>query len=421
MYKPIKSLFQKLQQNWPFGNKWFLNTPQRALVRAYEAALRIRDIEDKHFHGNKISYESTEYTANVLSYWQAQLEKNLKTINLRLTEFQQSRYVLNISDKTFLDRLKFIDEVTAKYAIDKEFPSPQLVVNSQSNFQNSNVNSESDDTHVEKMKVKPVSKKTGLFPGSITRTITKIFKELSPQAEEKLVENLQISRKRTRIALKFLATLIIVPFLTYLLCKQLLIYPIVERVRNDITTDMFINTHVEDKALHEFTFYQKQLRFEKLILQAPSLSSEEIQRKQKEKAIQIAEEFHHESNSAISNVFADLLSLIVFALIVATSKREIAILKSFLDNIIYGLSDSAKAFLIILVTDIFVGFHSPHGWLIILQGLAEHLGIPPARDTIFIFIATFPVILDTIFKYWIFRYLSRISPSALATFKEMNE
>jgi hypothetical protein len=69
----------------------------------------------------------------------------------------------------------------------------------------------------------------------------------------------------------------------------------------------------------------------------------------------------------------------------------------------------------------FVGFHSPHGWVVILEGLAEHLGLPPTEYTVFIFIATVPVILDTIFKYWIFRYLSRISPSALATFKEMNE
>nr|WP_298908966.1 hypothetical protein [uncultured Nostoc sp.] len=92
-----------------------------------------------------------------------------------------------------------------------------------------------------------------------------------------------------------------------------------------------------------------------------------------------------------------------------------------LPTIVYGLSDSAKAFLIILFTDIFVGFHSPDGWEVLLEGLAEHLGLPASRNTIFFFIATFPVILNTIFKYWIFRYLSRLSPSALATLKEMDE
>jgi hypothetical protein len=103
------------------------------------------------------------------------------------------------------------------------------------------------------------------------------------------------------------------------------------------------------------------------------------------------------------------------------SRREIEILKSFIDELVYGLSDSAKAFIIILFTDVFVGFHSSHGWEVLLEGISKHFGIAPSRDFIFIFIATFPVILDTIFKYWIFRYLNRVSPSAVATYHNMNE
>jgi hypothetical protein len=104
-----------------------------------------------------------------------------------------------------------------------------------------------------------------------------------------------------------------------------------------------------------------------------------------------------------------------------TNQKELGVLKSFLDETVYGLSDSAKAFIIILFTDMFVGFHSPHGWEVLLEGVARHFGLPANRDFIFLFIATFPVILDTIFKYWIFRYLNRISPSAVATYRNMNE
>ncbi len=410
MQKPQKSLFQILQQNWRLLNQWFLDTPQRALLIAYEAALKIRDIEENHFNGKQISAESTQYTANVLSYWQAELENNLKIINLRLAEFQQSRYFLNSCDEKFLSRLKFIDEVKARYAVEKQFPSRRLAVNSESDYPNIN-----------QMKVKPVSKKTGLFPGSITRSLQKIVKEISPQAEEKTVVDFRISSQRTKISLKFLATLIIVPFVTYLLLKWLLIYPIVERVRSDVNADVFLNTYIEGEVLQEFKFYQKEQRFENLILKSPPLSIEAIRENQKAKAIEIAENFHQQNNSAISNVFTDFISLIVFALIVASSKREIAILQSFIDDKVYGLSDSAKAFLIILLTDMFVGFHSPHGWEVLLEGFAKHLGIVPTRDIVSIFIATVPVILDTICKYWIFRYLSRISPSAQATLKEMND
>jgi len=140
-----------------------------------------------------------------------------------------------------------------------------------------------------------------------------------------------------------------------------------------------------------------------------------------DKAVELAEEFRHESSNAIKNVFADMFSVGAFIWLLLVSKSSIAVVKDFFDNIVYGLSDSAKAFIIILFTDIFVGFHSPHGWEVLLEGVSRHWGLPANRDFIFLFIATFPVILDTIFKYWIFRYLNRISPSAVATYRNMNE
>ncbi|MCY7284308.1 MAG: proton extrusion protein PcxA, partial [Cyanobacteria bacterium CAN_BIN43] len=79
------------------------------------------------------------------------------------------------------------------------------------------------------------------------------------------------------------------------------------------------------------------------------------------------------------------------------------------------------AFFIILLTDMFVGFHSPHGWEVVLESVSKHFGLPADRNFIFLYIATFPDILDTMFKYWIFRYLNRASPSSVATYRNMNE
>ncbi|MCV3212013.1 hypothetical protein OGM63_00485 [Plectonema radiosum NIES-515] len=280
---------------------------------------------------------------------------------------------------------------------------------------------QSDSSPEEVKKVQPVMKKTGFLPRSIGRTFNKIKSDFNPRSEQQFVQDYLISRNRTRTAVKFLAMLVLVPLLTQILSKQLLINPILERVRGENTPEIFLNSEMEEEALKELKSFEQQLKFNNFIHQAPLLSSEVIEEKLKNKALELAEEFIGKSNNAISNVFADLISLIAFAVVITTSKREIAIVKSFMDEIVYGLSDSAKAFLIILFTDIFVGFHSPHGWEVILEALSEHLGIPANRSAIFLFIATFPVILDTICKYWIFRYLSRLSPSALATLKEMDE
>ncbi|MEH1847487.1 MAG: proton extrusion protein PcxA [Nostoc sp.] len=404
-------------------NDWFLNTPERALLEAQQAAQRIKNIEREHFGNKKISSESVNYTENVMSYWQVYLDKNLTIIKLRLTEFRLSRGIVNISNPILLEKLKVIDEVVEKYASeDKLTSNSALESTSQPLETNRNeINKQPYLDDINNIQATPLSQNPGVFPNSIGETVNRIKANLTPQAEEEFMRNYRISRNRTKTALRFLLTLIIVPLLTYILSKQFLVIPILERIRGDNQIQVFINSDMEKEAIHELHNFEQALRLEHLLNQAPSLSSEVVHEKIKDKAMEIAEEFNVKSNSALSNVFADLISLISFSIIIAFSKREIVMFKSFMDTIVYGLSDSAKAFLIILVTDIFVGFHSPDGWEVILEGFGEHLGLPANRNVIFFFIATFPVILNTIFKYWIFRYLSRLSPSALATLKEMDE
>ncbi|MBC1270209.1 proton extrusion protein PcxA, partial [Trichormus variabilis FSR] len=219
----------------------------------------------------------------------------------------------------------------------------------------------------------------------------------------------------------FILLLIIVPLLTHQLSKALIVSPIFNHCKKADTEQIFLNSEMEEEALSTLHRFEERIKFENLISNAPPLSAEAIETQIKEKAEEIAAEFRGESANAIKNVFADIFSVGAFIWLLLVSKPSIMVLKEFFDNVVYGLSDSAKAFIIILFTDVFVGFHSPHGWEVILEGLSRHWGLPANRDFIFLFIATFPVILDTIFKYWIFRYLNRISPSAVATYRNMNE
>ncbi|RCJ34513.1 proton extrusion protein PcxA [Nostoc punctiforme NIES-2108] len=416
----LRQNFQKYLRSL---NRWLSDTPERALLEAYQAAQRIKNIENEHFDRKKISLQSVKYTENVMSYWQVYLNKNLTIIKIRLAEFQLSRAIVNISNSVLLEKLKVIDEVLERYAIKDELISNTPLL---SNYQPLKINDNEikkqlNSSQINDPQVQDPIPKSRLTKISLGRRINKIQADFAPQTEEEFVRNYRISKGRTIIALRFLIVLIIVPLLTQYLSKEFIVTPILERVRGDNTTKIFINSDMEKEALHELHNFQEGLRFEYFLNQAPPLSSELTQEKIKSKAIEISEEFSKKSNSSISNAFADLISLFSFGIVIAMSKREIVILKSFMDTIVSGLSDSAKAFLIILFTDIFVGFHSPDGWEVLLAGLAEHLGLPASRNVIFFFIATFPVILNTIFKYWIFRYLSRLSPSALATLKEMDE
>jgi len=200
-----------------------------------------------------------------------------------------------------------------------------------------------------------------------------------------------------------------------------LLGPIIDYGWNKEDPNLFLNESQEERAFEELKKFEEKIHFEILIGKIPQASKELTSQQIIKKAQSIAIKYANESVDAVKNIFSDIIGIMVFIFILSITKRQISVLKSFLNQLIYGLSDTAKAFLIILVTDIFVGFHSPHGWEVILESLLRHLGLPESRDFIFVFIATFPVVLDTIFKYWIFRYLNKLAPSAVATYHSMNE
>ncbi len=403
----------KLKEYIRTANKWFFDTPERSLNQAYNAVMSIKAIEDEHFDGN-LSADSTDHK-NVMSYLQADIEKQLSIAKFRLAEFKASRSVIGISNSVHLTKLRIIDEVLNKYADNDTSPLIPLSKTGQIEPRNSN-----PSPSVEVANVVNTSNKASFLPRSIGRTINKVKRDLDPEAEAELVNKFRRSRNKTTTAIRFILVIALVPLLTQQVSKHFLINPIVDQVRSGNETQIFLNSEMKELALHELESFEEDLKFETLIHNTPQ-SPEVLEERVKAKATALAQEYHNKSDSAISNVFADLLAVGALGLIIFTSKREIIILKSFMDDIVHGLSDSAKAFIIILFTDIFVGFHSPHGWEVILEGVATHLGLPANRSLMFLFIATFPVILDAIFKFWIFRYMTMLSPSAVATYRNMNE
>ncbi|KAJ1683948.1 hypothetical protein LUZ63_020838 [Rhynchospora breviuscula] len=93
------------------------------------------------------------------------------------------------------------------------------------------------------------------------------------------------------------------------------------------------------------------------------------------------------------------------------SNEELIILNSWGQEFLSNLSDTIKAFSILLVTDLGIGFHSTHGWELLIGSVYNDFGLAHKDEIISGLVSTFPVILDTIVKYWIFHYLNRVSPS----------
>lgn len=149
--------------------------------------------------------------------------------------------------------------------------------------------------------------------------------------------------------------------------------------------------------------------------------SDQYQKLFQKKSLELAKRYNKQSILAITNLLGDFLTFFTLSFLFKLMRPELIILKSFLTESVYSLSDTTKSFLLILGMDLLVGFHSPRGWELVLELFLRHVGLPENENFILLFVALFPVFLDTVFKYWIFRYLNKISPSTVVTYHSMIE
>lgn len=146
-----------------------------------------------------------------------------------------------------------------------------------------------------------------------------------------------------------------------------------------------------------------------------------LQERLQEKTVELAIRYNNHSIEAITNFFADFLSLLTLLYLLVSLEIQINITKSFLLEVFFGLDDSKKSLLILIMTDLLVGYHSSNLWELFFQFLFNHYGIPESQTGIFLLVATLPVLLDVLFKYLIFRHLNRASPATVATYHAIIE
>jgi hypothetical protein len=359
----------------------------RDLERGYEAALLIQSIELEHYNDRPVRPElelrlPRGTQAQVLRRFKAALQicqQSLQTI-------QSCRQELAGQE---LRQLQLIESVVARYDSRRK-PLPTI------------------------------SRSPEMLPRSLIGMVDRVRRQLDPEAEASVVAGFRRRRDSTLVSLRILLLLILVPILLQHFSRAYLVSPLIDRIAPDNAFLTYPRPQLEERAVEKLRVYKEEIEFDALLRNQPLPSRSELQTLLAERAQQLKQEADQQSTHAIKNVIADLFGLLGFALVCLIGQRDLQVLRGFIDELIYGLSDSAKAFAIILFTDIFVGFHSPEGWTVLLDGIAQHFGLPAGENFIMLFIATFPVVLATIFKYWIFRYLNRVSPSAVATLNNMN-
>jgi hypothetical protein len=375
-------------RNWmgTFGRAQALDVSDD-LERGYESALLIQSIELEHYNDRPVRPElelsiPRSAQARILRRFRAALavcREALETVEAHRGEMAGQE----------LRQLQLIEAVVSRYDTNRPaLPS--------------------------------ISRSPEVLPRSLLGVMDQVRRQLDPEAEANVVAGFRRRRDSTLVSLRVLLLLVLVPVLMQQITLSYIVSPLVDRYAPQSSFLTYSKPQLEEKAVEKLRVYQAEIEFDALLKGDALPTREDLQARLIERAKELKDDADQESTHAIKNVLSDIGGLIGFVLVCVFGQRDLRVLRGFLDELIYGLSDSAKAFTIILFTDIFVGFHSPEGWTVLLYGIANHLGIPARENFIMLFIATFPVVLATIFKYWIFRYLNRVSPSSVATLRNMN-
>nr|AWI71276.1 envelope membrane protein [Hunteria zeylanica] len=186
-------------------------------------------------------------------------------------------------------------------------------------------------------------------------------------------------------------------------------------------SEIFLNDIQERGILEKFIELEELLVLDEMIEEYSETRLHKLRIGIQRETIQLIK-IHNEDR--IHTIFHFSINIICFVILSGYSilgNEELVILNSWAQEFLYNLSDTVKAFSILLLTDLCIGFHSPHGWELMIGSVYKDFGFVQNDQIISGLVSTFPVILDTVFKYWIFRYLNRVSPSLVVIYHSMND
>ena len=186
-------------------------------------------------------------------------------------------------------------------------------------------------------------------------------------------------------------------------------------------SEIVLNNIQERVILKKFIELEELSLFDEMVKEYPEGRLQKLHAGVYKETIQLIK-VHNESRiHTILHFSTNIIYFLILSLYSILGYEELIFLNSCIQEFLYNLSDTIKAFSILLLTDLCIGFHSPHGWDLMIGSIYKDFGFDHNDQIISGLVSTFPVILDTIFKYFLFRYLNRVSPSLVVIYHSMND
>ncbi|MBD2480507.1 CemA family protein [Planktothrix sp. FACHB-1365] len=425
-------------------NRWLNQRQIQLLESAYQSAEEIKTLEDKYFQGNPINYRP-ESQKTMVDFVKSLRDRHLFNIRFNLAQFKINSFLLpqglideetpqsvGISEAEIIEKLNFIDSIVQKYRDNSE----DILIESLANPPNINSTNLIGLTSEEVKQEQNESASTLTLDPAVIAAQSNLSRQsqakgwfnwgffkgqkLTPNYEQQVVQELRIRRIQDKLAMRWLIILFFIPLLVQVTVKTIIFDPLLGNYSDKNPTKIELTAEIRQEFLREYSAFKEGLEIQQLLGVIPKLSEVEKEEQLSEKAIEIWQESRNRALNGWKNILSDGVALLTFVGLVYFNRTKITIVRSFSNRTFLNLSDPLKVFLFILITDMFVGFHSAEGWEVLLAGVLAHFGLPESPVAINAFIATVPVIIDSCIKFWIFSYLTRYSPAASAIYERMN-
>nr|YP_010931965.1 envelope membrane protein [Pleurozia acinosa]WKR34987.1 envelope membrane protein [Pleurozia acinosa] len=427
--------------------------PYYCLEKAYRASKRIQKIKKDYFLYKTMLFSSKRSWQSILFYTNVELNKSVFIIYLNLFQYKIGLYVINFYH--FLKLLGgFMEKKISSYKYYKKNSKTFFIFTNSINrelVRKMNrkliwIEATLNDLHIWKSyylfpSLSCVNEKKdneyfflsprlgviayesiGLLPRSITRTLSRFKAELTNKSSSLVLQEFRLAKYQALASLQYIGCLIIIPLAISIFSQKFFSEPWINSWWNNYQSQVFIASSQEEKALEKLQEIEELFWLDKIVENSSfEMPSQNLDSGIHQKITELVKNCNDNSIKTISHLLTDILYFITLSGLFITGKERLAILNSWAQELFYSLSDTMKAFFILLLTDLCIGFHSPHGWELVISSFLEHFGFADNKRVISCFVSTFPVISDTVLKYLIFRHLNRISPSIVATYHTMNE
>nr|YP_009454300.1 chloroplast envelope membrane protein [Guibourtia leonensis]AUF70082.1 chloroplast envelope membrane protein [Guibourtia leonensis]QWY86452.1 chloroplast envelope membrane protein [Guibourtia pellegriniana]QWY86535.1 chloroplast envelope membrane protein [Guibourtia tessmannii]QWZ46639.1 chloroplast envelope membrane protein [Guibourtia tessmannii] len=229
-----------------------------------------------------------------------------------------------------------------------------------------------------------------------------------------------MAKKKALIPLLYLTSIVFLPWwISFSFKKSLESW--VTNSWNTRQSEIFLTDIHEKSILQKFIELEELVLLDEMIKEYPETRLQNLRIGIYKEMVQLIKTHNQDCIHTILNFSTNIISFVMLSGYSIIGNQELIILNSWVQEFLYNLSDTIKAFSILLLTDLCIGFHSPHGWELMIGSVYKDFGFAHNEQILSGLVSTFPVILDTFLKYWIFRYLNRVSPSLVVIYHSMND